>query len=86
MANGLQDGVTEYRSPVRKLARFFEGSRDKWKRKCQEAKKRNKLLSNQVRAVEKSRQRWRWRANQLQSEVRQLQQELAEQKRVSCGQ
>jgi hypothetical protein len=86
MANGLQNGVTEYRSPVRKLARFFERSRDSWKRKCQEAKKRNKLLGNQLRAVEKSRGRWRWRANQLEAQVRQLEQELAQQKRVACGQ
>ena len=45
----------EYRSPVRKLARFFEQSRNRWKRKCQAAKRRNKLLGNQLRAVEKSR-------------------------------
>jgi hypothetical protein len=27
----------EYKSPVRKLARFFEKSRDQWKAKCREA-------------------------------------------------
>jgi len=27
-----------YKSPVRKLARFFEKSRDQWKAKCLEAK------------------------------------------------
>ena len=35
----------EFRSPQRKLVRFFQKSRDNWKRKCQEAKQRCKLLS-----------------------------------------
>ena len=86
MATGLQDGMPEYRSPIRKLARFFERSRDRWKQKCRDAKKQNKLLGNQLRAVEKSREQWRWRANQLETQVQQLQQELADQKRVTCGQ
>lgn len=35
---------TEYRSPVRKLLPFFRSSRDKWKAKCQAAKKENKTV------------------------------------------
>ena len=30
----------EFRSPQRKLLRFFRKSRDNWKRKCREAKQR----------------------------------------------
>ena len=37
--------TSEYRSPQRKLVRFFERSRDQWKRKCMDAKQRCKLLS-----------------------------------------
>ena len=85
MSNGLQSGVREHRSPVRKLARFFERSRDNWKRKCQEAKKRCKLLSNQVRAVQKSREQWRLRAEHSEEQLRALHQELADLKKPACG-
>ena len=38
--------VKTFLSPVKKLVRFFERSRNGWKRKCQEAKRRIKRLSN----------------------------------------
>lgn len=79
VAEGSRD---KYRSPVRKLAWFFERSRDNWKRKCQEAKKQLKLMSNQVRAVEKSRATWRSCAEQLQQRVQELERELSEEKRA----
>ena len=82
MATG-GDGRDEYRSPLPKLVRFFEGSRDNWKRKCREAKQQLKRMSNQVRAVEKSREQWRSRAEQSQRQLQQLQAELAELKRAS---
>ena len=44
-----------YKSPRRKLLAFFEKSRDRWKAKHRELKKRLKKEQNQVRAVEKSR-------------------------------
>jgi len=52
----------EFRSPIPKLVPFFRTSRGGWKRKCQEAKQINKLLGNQVRAVERSRARWKEKA------------------------
>ena len=30
----------QYRTPIKKLVKFFEQSRDKWKAKCLEAKQR----------------------------------------------
>jgi hypothetical protein len=71
----------EFRSPLRKLVRFFQRSRDNWKRKCLEAKERCKLLANQVRAVEKSREQWRAEAEAARRRVEELEQTLAEQKR-----
>lgn len=59
----------EYKSPVRKLARFFEKSRDKWKAKCREAKAQIKLLKNRVRFLEQSRDRWKSQAKELEAEV-----------------
>ena len=57
-----------YKSPVSKLMTFFPKSRDRWKAKCQQAKREKKLLANQVRAVEKSRDHWKEAAK----EARQL--------------
>jgi len=71
----------EFRSPQRKLLRFFRKSRDNWKRKCREAKQRCKLLANQVRAVEKSREQWRAEADAARRRAEELEQMLAEQKR-----
>ncbi|SKA28975.1 hypothetical protein SAMN02745446_03810, partial [Desulfococcus multivorans DSM 2059] len=42
-----------YKSPIRKLAKFFENSRDSWKSKCQEAKYKVKMLQNKLRYLEK---------------------------------
>ncbi len=55
MKSATKDKV--YKSPVRKLARFFEKSRDQWKAKCREAKATIKLLKNRIRFLEESRLR-----------------------------
>lgn len=57
-----------FKSPVCKLLKFFPQSRDRWKAKCQLAKRDNKKLANQVRAVEKSRDHWK----QVAKDARQL--------------
>jgi chromosome segregation ATPase len=67
-----------YKSPITKLLRFFEASRDQWKKKHHEVKAELKLAHNQVRAVEKSRDMWRERAEESAQRVRQLEVELAE--------
>ncbi len=70
----------QYRSPVKKLMRCFETSRDKWKEKCLEAKLRVKLLHTKVADLRVSRERWKQEARQLRVEVSRLRDELAEQK------
>jgi peptidoglycan hydrolase CwlO-like protein len=84
MATAVAGAVDEFRSPLRKLVRFFQHSRDNWKGKCQEAKQQCKLMGNQVRAVQKSRAEWRSRAEQSEQRVHELEQELAELKRELC--
>jgi esterase/lipase len=74
MSTGMES-IT-FRSPLRKLVRFFEGSRDGWKAKYQKAKQLCKKLSNQVRAVEKSREHWRGVARQSQQQLEEVQREL----------
>jgi hypothetical protein len=75
--------VDQYRSPRKKLLRFFVGSRDGWKAKCAEANEDRKLMANQVRAVEKSREQWRTLAEERKRQIAELEQELAELKRTS---
>jgi len=70
MKSATKDKV--YKSPVRKLARFFEESRDQWKAKCREAKAMVKRLKNRVRFLEESRDRWKSRAKELQVKVAQM--------------
>ena len=76
--------TTEFKSPKGKLVRFFQRSRDGWKEKYMESKRNNKKLSNQTRAVEKSRARWRQIARREQQRSRELERELVELKRAVC--
>jgi len=58
-----------YKSPQRKLVKFFEKSRDRWKAKCREAKMEVKRLKNRVRFLEKSKERWKSRVKELEAEL-----------------
>jgi chromosome segregation ATPase len=80
MKSATKDKI--YRSPVRKLARFFEKSRDQWKAKCREAKRTIKYLKNRVRFLEEGRDRWKSQAQELEARVKQMEvkeRELTEQ-------
>ncbi len=72
----------EFKSPVLKLTRFFERSRDNWKSKHRVIKQQCRKLENQVRAVEKSRAHWREQAKLQVQRVRDLERQLARLKRV----
>lgn len=69
-----------YKSPLGKLTKFFEASRNRWKDRHHEVKAELKLAQNQVRAVEKSREMWRTRAEDFDRRIRELEAELAEAK------
>lgn len=58
-----------YKSPLRKLVRFFERSRDQWKAKCMEAKATAKGLKHRVRYLEESKEEWKTKAKQLEQEL-----------------
>ena len=72
-------GTTEHelKSPVRKLVVFFQNSRDQWKAKHHELKTRLKIGQNQVRAVERSRENWRRRAEAAEREQARLAAEIS---------
>ena len=61
-----------YKSPERKLVRFFETSRDKWKAKARESKRVLKRLKNRIRFLETSRARWKAKAKRLEGELAQM--------------
>lgn len=58
-----------YKSPLRKLVRFFEKSRNQWKAKCREAKKIVKRLENRVRFLETSKACLKDRVKVLEAEL-----------------
>jgi uncharacterized protein (DUF3084 family) len=72
----MQAREMEYVSPPRKLVRFFESSRNQWKAKHHQVKKQLKLAQNQIRAVEKSRAKWRQHAEKAAAEADGLRTEL----------
>ena len=74
----MQTLEMEYSSPAHKLIKFFRSSRDNWKTKHQQVKRELKLVQNQVRAVEKSRAKWRQDVEATRAEVARLQTELEE--------
>ena len=74
MSNGVERKT--YRSPAKKLLRFFERSRDGWKRKCQAAKRKVKSFDTRLRVLRKNRDRWKGLAKQQQVELKQLRKEL----------
>jgi hypothetical protein len=57
-----------YRSPMRKLVRFFERSRDQWKEKCRQAKRENNSLKIRLAAMKESRDCWKAKAKELEEE------------------
>jgi len=58
-----------YTSPMRKLVRFFEQSRDGWKKKCRAAKAEVKRLTQRVQRLEQSRATWKSRVQTLEEEL-----------------
>lgn len=64
---------SSFRSPLGKLVRFFEASRDRWKEKCKEAKRQLKLLKQRIAQIRASRDRWKEKARQLEAQLREAQ-------------
>jgi hypothetical protein len=67
-----QTETSDYKSPLRKLVKFFEQSRNQWKEKTIEAKKNLKQLSNRVRYLERSKEQWKQKARTLEQELKEL--------------
>ena len=66
----------DYSSPQRKLVKFFETSRDKWKVRCLKGQTIIRQLKNRAHWLEQSRDTWKTRARQLAHRVRELEMEM----------
>lgn len=64
------DDSLSFRSPLKKLLRFFHRSRDQWKEKCKEAKRQNKSLRICLAKMKEKRDRWQTRAMKLEEELK----------------
>ena len=58
-----------YKSPTRKLVRFFEKSRDQWKAKSLEAKASAKGFQHRIRYLEQNKMEWKAKAKELEKEL-----------------
>lgn len=76
-----------FRSPLRKLVVFFRDSRDKWKKKCQDAKYELKLLKRRYANLQKNHDRWQQQYRQVEAQRQQLQTqvELRSQERAALS-
>jgi len=63
----------EYKSPRRKLVKFFEKSRDQWKAKCSDAKAMVKKQNNRIRFLQASKEKWKTKAIELEKELARMQ-------------
>lgn|SRR5215510_4380692 len=64
-----------YKSPPRKLVKFFHKSRDQWKGKCLQAKADLKKLKKKLSGVHARHQRWQSRVHALEEELARLHEE-----------
>jgi len=58
----------QYKSPQRKLVKFFEKSRDQWKDKCLDAKTKIRRLSCRIRFLEDSKKKLKDQLKELKAE------------------
>lgn len=75
----------EYKRPRRKLLRFFEKSRDKWKLKYLEVKKVLKRLTNRIRFLERSKAEYKQRVEELQAQLAALKASRLEKEEANEG-
>ncbi len=68
----------QYKSPAHKVIAFLKKGRDGWRLKYQELYTKLRSLENQLRAVSKSRQMWRERAEAAEAELQSKKRSFAE--------
>lgn len=61
---------SHYKTPLKKLAKFFENSRNKWKERAAEKQKRIEYLEQKIRDLEISREKWKNLAKSTRNELK----------------
>ena len=64
--------IKKYKTPISKLIRFFEKSRDKWRTKTKEAKYQIKLLRKKNKYLEKNKSIYKAHNKELTSQLQQM--------------
>jgi len=85
-------GSNLYKSPIRKLMKFFEKSRDSWKQKALKHKKENRRLNKKLCVLGAAKKRWKDEAVTLRKQLKNLEQasdilenDLAESKKTGIN-
>lgn len=74
--NEIRKEEKQYKSPQRKLVKFFEKSRDQWKNKCLDAKTKLKRFSNRIRFLEDSKKKLKEQVKDLKAEISQMRSDM----------
>ena len=61
-----------YKTPMKKLVRFFESSRDNWKEKYLLKKKDLKRITNRIYDLEKRKDEWKERALEAEAKLKDI--------------
>ena len=66
----MPNKIAAYQSPPHKIIAFLKNSRDKLREKYREQREKLRVAENQIRAVTKSREDWRTRAEAAEAELK----------------
>jgi chromosome segregation ATPase len=69
-----------YKSPLKKLVKFFEKSRDNWKNKYFKKKKELKRATNRIYDLESRKDEWKERALKAERKVEEMNKNFSEKK------
>lgn len=70
-----------YKSPLKKLVKFFEKSRDSWKNKYTEKNKELKRAKNQINDLKQRKEDWKERAKKAEDELKEINSKSSEVKK-----
>ncbi|TWT77159.1 hypothetical protein [Neorhodopirellula pilleata] len=68
--------ISEYKSPPHKIIAFLKDGRDQLREKYRLLREKHRVAENQIRAVTKSRESWRIRAEIAEMELNELKKTL----------
>lgn len=70
-----------YKSPLKKLVKFFEKSRDNWKSKYLEKKTELKRAKNQINDLKHRKEDWKDRAIEAENKLKEMERDSLEAKK-----